>query len=59
MLKGGKVFVVDFQGARLGPLTYDLMSLLRDAYVSLNEDEIIELEDYYFGIFSKSFVKDL
>ncbi|HOK03687.1 MAG TPA: sugar phosphate nucleotidyltransferase [Victivallales bacterium] len=56
MLKGGKVFVVDFQGARLGPLTYDLMSLLRDAYVSLNEDEIIELEDYYFGIFSKSFV---
>jgi len=56
MLKKGKVYIVDFQGARLGPFTYDLMSLLRDAYVTLNEDEIIELENYYFQTFSKSLI---
>ncbi len=31
---------IDFQDARLGPATYDLASLLRDAYVTLPEDFI-------------------
>lgn len=30
-----RVWILDFQGARLGPLQYDLASLLRDPYVSL------------------------
>jgi len=31
----GRIRLVDFQGMRLGPLTYDLMSLLLDPYVGL------------------------
>ncbi len=32
--------VVDFQDARLGPVVYDLASLLRDSYLDLDETEI-------------------
>lgn len=32
MLKDGRVRIIDFQGARLGPLGYDLASLLLDPY---------------------------
>ena len=28
-----RIAIIDFQGALAGPLTYDLVSLLRDAYV--------------------------
>ena len=35
MLYDGRLHVIDFQDARLGPDTYDLVSLLRDCYVSL------------------------
>lgn len=34
-LQGQSVRPVDFQGMRLGPLTYDIMSLLWDPYVAL------------------------
>ncbi len=33
MLHAGRLHVIDFQDARLGPATYDLVSLLRDCYV--------------------------
>lgn len=35
-----KLGVIDFQGAMFGPVTYDLVSLLRDCYVD-NDDEWI------------------
>lgn len=34
----GRAGIIDFQGARLGPLQYDLASLLMDPYVSLPQD---------------------
>ncbi|MEO8848787.1 MAG: phosphotransferase [Casimicrobiaceae bacterium] len=34
--------VLDFQDAVYGPLSYDLVSLLRDAYVTWNEDQEID-----------------
>jgi aminoglycoside/choline kinase family phosphotransferase len=34
----GRLFWIDYQDARMGPATYDLASLLRDSYVSLDED---------------------
>ena len=37
-----KIGVIDFQGAMLGPVTYDLVSLLRDCYVDNDEDWIEE-----------------
>jgi aminoglycoside/choline kinase family phosphotransferase len=37
MLKGGLLYLIDFQGARLGPPHYDLASLLIDPYVQLPE----------------------
>jgi len=38
MVSGGRLVMVDFQDARLGPETYDLVSLLRDCYVDLGEE---------------------
>lgn len=35
MLHNKKIYFIDFQGARLGPLQYDLASLLIDPYVGL------------------------
>ena len=35
MVKGKKLFFIDFQGGRLGPVQYDLASLLIDPYVQL------------------------
>jgi hypothetical protein len=48
MVRGdGALAVVDIQDARWGPDTYDLASLLRDAYVDIDEHEVDELFDYY------------
>ncbi len=42
-----RVRLVDFQGMRLGPVAYDPMSLLRDAYVDLSAKLRGELREYY------------
>ncbi len=47
LLKEDRVRLVDFQGMRRGPLAYDPMSLLRDAYVDLGADLRVELLEYY------------
>ena len=38
MLHEGRCHVIDFQGGRMGPLQYDLASLLIDPYVGLDVD---------------------
>ena len=40
MVREGRLAVIDFQDARLGPDTYDLASLLRDSYVGLEPAEV-------------------
>jgi aminoglycoside/choline kinase family phosphotransferase len=47
MVAGERLGVIDFQDALLGPATYDLASLLRDAYIALDESLIDRLIDYY------------
>lgn len=47
MIKLGKVRVIDFQDARLGPVQYDLVSLLKDSYVQIPEDMMTSLINYY------------
>ncbi len=39
VVQGDRLAVLDFQDARLGPVTYDLASLLRDSYVFLASEE--------------------
>lgn len=46
----GKIGVVDWQGGRLGPLQYDLASLLIDPYVGLKKDDRILIYDYYLKL---------
>jgi N-acetylmuramate 1-kinase len=50
MLKEGTLYIIDFQDARMGPDTYDLASLLRDAYVDFTEDEVEELIAFFLAI---------
>ena len=38
MIRDGRHYLIDFQGARSGPIQYDLASLLIDPYVELNQD---------------------
>ena len=37
MLHDGRLYIIDFQDARMGPDTYDLVSLLRDSYVDITD----------------------
>jgi len=50
MLHDGKLFIIDFQDARMGPDTYDLASLLRDSYVDLPEHTVDELIAYFLAV---------
>lgn len=47
MIKFGKMRVIDFQDARLGPPQYDLVSLLKDSYVDLADEWAEKLIRYY------------
>jgi len=44
---GRRIRVIDFQDALMGPMHYDLASLLRDAYIDLPEDIVDALLAYY------------
>ena len=48
MLHKNKLFLIDFQDARMGPTSYDLVSLLRDAYFPLDEKLHTTLIRYYY-----------
>jgi N-acetylmuramate 1-kinase len=50
MLHSGSLFIIDFQDARMGPDTYDLVSLLRDSYVDLPEQTVAELIAYFLAL---------
>ncbi|MFK5976518.1 MAG: phosphotransferase [Sulfurovum sp.] len=41
------IAVIDFQDARVGAITYDLVSLLKDAYIEFDPIEIEKLALYY------------
>jgi aminoglycoside/choline kinase family phosphotransferase len=48
MITGDKaLYIIDYQGARIGPPAYDIASLLWDPYYHLNEDIRDRLLDYY------------
>lgn len=55
MLRHNRPFLIDFQGARLGPIQYDLASLLIDPYVNLDPGLRHRLLDYATGLTVRQF----
>ncbi len=47
MVDRHRLGVIDFQDALMGPVSYDLASLLRDSYIALDESLIDSLLGYY------------
>jgi aminoglycoside/choline kinase family phosphotransferase len=47
MIKLDQMNVIDFQDARLGPIQYDLVSLMRDSYVDMSDVMAKSLINYY------------
>jgi len=50
MLHEGNLYIIDFQDARMGPDTYDLVSLLRDSYVDFTEQQVEELIAFFLAL---------
>jgi aminoglycoside/choline kinase family phosphotransferase len=50
MIHGEDLYIIDFQDARMGPDTYDLVSLLRDSYVDLPDHTVDELIAYFLAL---------
>ena len=48
MIKFDEIRVIDFQDARGGPIQYDLVSLLRDSYVNLSDQQVEGLLEYFW-----------
>ena len=46
--EGGPLGVLDFQDAVYGPITYDIASLLRDAFISWEEEFVIDITVRYW-----------
>ena len=54
MLSEGRLWIIDFQDARMGPDTYDLASLLRDSYVDISERDVDDFLAYYLALAGRS-----
>jgi aminoglycoside/choline kinase family phosphotransferase len=50
MLHDGSLYIIDFQDARMGPDTYDLVSLLRDSYLDIPEAQVDDLIAYFLAL---------
>lgn len=48
MLTEGRPGVLDFQDAVYGPITYDLVSLLRDAFIEFDEELVLDIAVRYW-----------
>jgi N-acetylmuramate 1-kinase len=50
MLYDDSLHIIDFQDARMGPDTYDLVSLLRDSYVDFTDQQVEELIAFFLAL---------
>lgn len=48
VLQDNSVGIIDFQDAVIGPVTYDLVSLLRDCYIALPQDQIVQSTNQHY-----------
>jgi len=49
-VRDGRLVILDVEGARMGPDTYDLASLLRDGYADVEDDAAGDLIAYFLAI---------
>jgi aminoglycoside/choline kinase family phosphotransferase len=49
MLKLNQMYVIDFQDARMGPVQYDLVSLIKDSYVDISDSYAEQMLNYYLN----------
>ncbi len=52
--EGGPLGVLDFQDAVYGPITYDIASLLRDAFISWDEEFVLDITVRYWELARKA-----
>ncbi len=51
MVRDGRIYIIDFQGARFGPPTYDLASLVIDPYVDMPDHlQFYLIKEYFIRI---------
>ena len=50
MLHNEALHIIDFQDARMGPDTYDLVSLLRDSYMDFDEKDVDEHIAFFLAL---------
>ena len=55
LINDGKICLIDFQDALIGPITYDLVSYLKDAYHKKNESQIIDVCIKYWELARNNF----
>lgn len=53
IVRDDQLILLDFQDALLGPYVYDLVSLLRDSYVALSQDELEVFTGYFADCVSR------
>ncbi len=56
-IKNKRAKIIDFQSARIGPLTYDVAALLKDSYVTLSKEVERKLIEYYLACLRKKGIK--
>ncbi len=59
LVKDDDLYALDFQDARMGPVSYDLVSLLWDPYANLIDDFRKQLLKEWKNMTPKSFLKDI
>jgi hypothetical protein len=50
MLHEGRLYIIDFQDTRMGPDTYDLVSLLRDSYMDFTDQQVEDLIAFFLAL---------
>jgi aminoglycoside/choline kinase family phosphotransferase len=54
MMHRGRMYIIDFQDARMGPASYDVASLLSDPYSKLSRDAAVELAEEFIEMKARS-----
>lgn len=55
-LSTGEIGILDFQDAFIGPVTYDVASLLRDCYISWPQEKVIQWLYFYYDLLQEQSV---